>query len=294
MDKKLDSGLQINSKENLNQEALTNEAVKNLDSAKKNQQSKTNQMSLKRRIIFYIVPRFGSFLAKTIYCLTRKQFIFTTPSIIESADKTSLDSINENLNNNKTSEQKQVKKANFPISPIKSNNAIIAFWHGETLMMPHLYMNYRGFVDEKMQNLNVYIMASNHFDGGLIARMCELFGMKTIRGSTDRGGVKALLESIKALNNGFDVGIAIDGPRGPYHHISDGIIMMAQKTNKPIAFCRIIPSAKIKFNTWDKFIIPLPFCKICYDMSEHIYIDPTLSLEQAREVLKQHIAKKDD
>lgn len=296
MDKKLDSSLKVKSldEENLSQEEIKNKVTKNLDSTNENLKSKTNQMSLKRRIIFYIVPRFGLFLAKTIYFLTRKQFIFATPSIIENNANSNLDSTNENLNSNKTNGQQPIKKSNFPISPIKSNNAIIAFWHGETLMMPHLYANYREFVGYSEQNLNVYIMASNHFDGGLIARMCELFGMKTIRGSTDRGGVKALLESIKALNNGFDVGIAIDGPRGPYHHISDGIIMMAQKTNKPIAFCRILPSAKIRFNTWDKFIIPLPFCKICYDMSEHIYIDPELSLEQAMEVLKKHIAKKDD
>ncbi len=165
--------------------------------------------------------------------------------------------------------------------------AIVIFWHGEILMMPFLYRKFR-------EQAQTYIIASNHFDGGLIARMCEIFGMESIRGSTDSGnsnhkGVRALLSSIKVLKEGFNVGIAIDGPRGPYHQISDGMIMMAQKTKKPIIFCRIKPRFYIEFKTWDKFRLPLPFGKICYHMYESFYVDSALSLEQARQEVKQKI-----
>ncbi len=205
--------------------------------------------SLKQKVIFACIPRLGWILAWILYLLNRKHFDFKNKDL---------------------------------------DNTIIAFWHGEILMMPFLYRRFRN------KKPNVHIIASNHFDGGLIARMCEFFGMQIIRGSTDsngtnRGGVKALLSSIKALKEGYDVGIAIDGPRGPYHHISDGIIMMAQKTKKSITFCRIKPRFYIEFKTWDKFRLPLPFGKICYHMYESFYIDSALSLKQARQEVRAKI-----
>ncbi len=173
----------------------------------------------------------------------------------------------------------------------QSDNIILAFWHGEILMLPFLYRKFR----KKPQ---IYIITSNHFDGGLVANMCRLFGMNIIRGSTDssgtnRGGVRALRQSIKALRDNFDIGIAIDGPRGPYHQIADGIIMMAQKTGKKIGICRVFPSSYYELKTWDKFRIPLPFGKICYHISEGFSLDSHLSIQEAKEEILRHIALTD-
>jgi lysophospholipid acyltransferase (LPLAT)-like uncharacterized protein len=55
-----------------------------------------------------------------------------------------------------------------------------------------------------------------------------------LSGSSTRGGAKALLGAIKALQNGVDVAITPDGPKGPMHTIADGIVMIAQKTNSKI------------------------------------------------------------
>lgn len=160
-------------------------------------------------------------------------------------------------------------------------------------MMPFLYRKLRS----KPNTHNVHIISSSHFDGGLIASMCELFGMKTIRGSTDsggkRGGVLALMQSIKALKSGADIGIAMDGPRGPYHHIADGLIMMAQKSGKKINLCRIVPSRYYEFKTWDRFCLPLPFGEICYYGFEGFRLDSSLSIEEARQILQDKVAKID-
>lgn len=166
---------------------------------------------------------------------------------------------------------------------VQQENTILAFWHGEILMLPFLYRKLR-------KTPNIYIISSNHFDGGLIAKMCDLFGFSSIRGSTGsgRGGVRVLISSIRALNEGTDIGIAVDGPRGPYHHIADGVIMMAQKTGKKISICRVYPSCYYEFQTWDKFRLPLPFGKICYYMYESFALDATLSLQEAREIVKKH------
>lgn len=177
------------------------------------------------------------------------------------------------------------RKAFFIDKSVYDDNTILAFWHGEILMLPMLYRKLR-------QHPNIYILSSNHFDGGLIAKMCECFGFESVRGSTGsghKGGVRALMQLISGLRNGKDVGIAVDGPKGPYHHIADGVIMMAQKTGKRISVCRVVPSLRYEFGTWDRFSLPLPFGKICYYMGASFALDPSLSLEEAREVVKKQM-----
>ncbi|SQB97982.1 lipoprotein [Helicobacter fennelliae] len=213
--------------------------------------SKEARMNLKQKMILFFVPRLGYCLVWILYALNRHRFVIDTN--------------------------------------LESDNVIIAFWHGEILMMPFLYRKLR-------KKPNVYIIASSHFDGGLIANMCELFGMKVIRGSTNsggsnRGGVRVLIESFKALNDGYDVGVAMDGPRGPYHQVADGMMMMAQKTGKKITICRIFPSRYYEFKTWDRFKLPLPFGKIHYFMNEGFSISRDLSLEQARQMVNAKISQ---
>lgn len=206
-------------------------------------------MNWKRRVIEAIVPRVGWVVVWILYATSRNRFF-----------------IDESL---------------------QRENTILAFWHGEILMLPMLYRKLR-------QRPNIYILSSNHFDGGLIAKMCECFGFESVRGSTGsghKGGVRALLQLIAGLKNGKDVGIAVDGPKGPYHHIADGVIMMAQKTGKKISVCRVVPSLCYELGTWDRFLLPLPFGKICYYMSEGFALDPSLSLEEAREVVKKQMQR---
>lgn len=205
-------------------------------------------MDWKKRAIEIIIPRIGWAVAWCIYLLNRNKFYFD--------------------------------------DSVKDDNVVLAFWHGEMLMMPFLYRKLR-------KKPNVFIISSNHFDGGLIAKMCELFGFRAIRGSTgsgsNKGGVRVLVQSISALKDGADIGIALDGPRGPYHHVADGVIMMSQKTGKKISICRVVPSRYYEFGTWDRFRLPLPFGKICYYMHEGFVLDSALSLQEAREIIKKRI-----
>ena len=80
----------------------------------------------------------------------------------------------------------------------------MAFWHGRVLTATYFFRN-RGIV----------VMISENFDGEWIARIIERFGYGTSRGSTSRGGQRALLQLKRQMEEGRPAGFAVDGPRGP-------------------------------------------------------------------------------
>ena len=162
---------------------------------------------------------------------------------------------------------------------------IMACWHGELLMIPYAYTKYRKIP-------HVKLLISEHFDGNLIAKTLGYFGFDTIRGSSTRGGVKALIESIKSIKSGYDLGITPDGPKGPLHEVHDGIVVMAQKAKVKIVLVSIKPSSFWQLKSWDKFVIPKPFGIINYYISELIDIDG-LSLEDSKKLIKEGLVKYD-
>ncbi len=128
---------------------------------------------------------------------------------------------------------------------------IIAFWHGRLLMLP--------FVWDKKKLLHLLI--SRHNDGELISKTVKYFGLRSVRGSTKKGGAEALRNMVRFLRSGDWVGISPDGPHGPRMEASEGIAHVSRLANVPI-FPIVYSSNKFKtLNTWDRFLIPFPFCK---------------------------------
>ncbi len=160
---------------------------------------------------------------------------------------------------------------------------IMACWHGELLMIPYAYTRYR-------KNPHVKLLISEHFDGNLIAKTLNFFGFGTIRGSSTRGGAKALIESIKEIKNGYDLGITPDGPKGPRHEIHDGIVVMAQKAKVKIVLVEIKPTKFWQLKSWDKFVIPKPFGTINYYISDLIDVSDK-NLQEAKAILKEGLKK---
>ena len=100
---------------------------------------------------------------------------------------------------------------------------IFAFWHSRQLMMP---LAYRG----RAAN----ILISRHRDGELIHRIVRRFGLRSVRGSTTRGGGTAFRRMIELARAGEDVVITPDGPKGPRHVAKEGVIRLANATGLPI------------------------------------------------------------
>lgn len=165
---------------------------------------------------------------------------------------------------------------------IFKENAILAFWHGEFLMLPFLYIKIR-------KTPKIFVISSEHFDGELMVKLYGYFGFKTIRGSSTKGGRRVLIQAFEKLKDGYDMGITPDGPKGPYHSIADGVVAMAQKTGVNIVVVHTTPSAFWELKTWDRFQIPKPFSTIDYYSMSSFEINKNMDLESAKNMVYQQM-----
>lgn len=174
------------------------------------------------------------------------------------------------------------KKFHSPPS-VGEEPIIFACWHGELLMLPYLYSKYRKIPHAK-------VLISSHFDGMLISKTIKYFGLETIEGSTNRNATRVLMQGIRALKDGYDIGITPDGPKGPRHEVADGIIAMAQKANAKIVLVEMKPTKFWQFNSWDKFIVPKPFGTLNYYSTPPIDV-ASLDMQEAKILIKEGLLK---
>lgn len=151
---------------------------------------------------------------------------------------------------------------------------IIATWHGRLLMTPFGWR----YSDRS------HILVSAHNDGRLISRTLAHFSAQTITGSTRRGGADALRRLHKVLRDGGAVGITPDGPRGPRMRVSPGIVQLARLTGAPIYPLAFAASPSHVFDSWDRFVLPLPFCRGLYLWGDPIEIARDTNKAQIEEV----------
>lgn len=128
--------------------------------------------------------------------------------------------------------------------------AIFAFWHGR-IVPATWYFRGRGIV----------VMISMNVDGEMIARVIERLGYATARGSSSRGGFRALAEMAAAVRRGRDVGFSVDGPRGPRHVAKPGAAILARETGAAIFCFHVAMKRKLQLRSWDRFQVPLPFTR---------------------------------
>ncbi len=155
---------------------------------------------------------------------------------------------------------------------------IISIWHGDLIFQPFNYQNFR-------KNGKGKVIISQNKDGKIATKFALLCKLGVIRGSSSRGSTKVLIEAISELKKGNDIAITPDGPRGPRFSIANGVIAIAQKSGAKIVCFNSIASKYWQFNSWDKFVLPKPFSKIDFYVSEPIDVK-NLSLEEAKQIVK--------
>jgi lysophospholipid acyltransferase (LPLAT)-like uncharacterized protein len=159
---------------------------------------------------------------------------------------------------------------------------VMAFWHGRILPAT-FYFRRRGIV----------VITSENFDGEWIARIIERFGYGTARGSSTRGGVKALLQLARDLEQGRPVGFTIDGPRGPARVAQPGAVWLSQRTGHPILPFHLEASSAWTMRSWDRTQIPKPRATIGIAIGEPFHVPPDVDdegLEAHRVELESRLA----
>ena len=124
---------------------------------------------------------------------------------------------------------------------------ILALWHGRILAAT-LYFRDRGIV----------AMTSENFDGEWVARLMSRFGYRAARGSTSRGGARALAQLKREMAKGYPAAFTVDGPRGPARRVQPGAVWLASATGNPIVPFHIEASKYWTVKSWDRHQVPKP------------------------------------
>ena len=161
--------------------------------------------------------------------------------------------------------------------------AIFTFWHGRIFSATYYWRN-RGIV----------VMTSMNRDGEPIAQCIQRFGYGAARGSSSRGGFRALAEMAREIRNGRDTAFTIDGPRGPRYVAKQGPVLLALKTGAAIFCFHISMKHKIQLNSWDHFQIPLPFTTALVLKAPPIWVPGDASEAHLRALQEQLQATLDD
>ena len=145
---------------------------------------------------------------------------------------------------------------------------IHSFWHGR-IFPATIYFQRRGIV----------VITSENYDGEWIARIIEKFGYGTARGSSSRGGRKALLQLVRDVKS-KGVAFTLDGPRGPAEQAQPGAVWLAKATGSPLLPFHTEAASSWTLKSWDQTQIPKPFTTVAMAIGEPLYV-PREAGEQA-------------
>ncbi len=139
--------------------------------------------------------------------------------------------------------------------------ALYATWHQRMMYLTRFMKSHR-----------LWILVSQSRDGTYGAETAKWLGFKTIRGSSSRGGARALLQVSRQLKDGHAVGILADGPRGPAREAKPGPVLLAGRAGVPLLPVMWGADRCWVLDTWDRYLIPKPFARIAIHFGKPIYV----------------------
>ncbi|MCC5831110.1 MAG: lysophospholipid acyltransferase family protein [Phycisphaeraceae bacterium] len=140
---------------------------------------------------------------------------------------------------------------------------LFALWHGTHFPVLWHY-RHSGFG----------VITSQSRDGEVLTGILHHLGCRCYRGSSSKGGTRALLETAKAVQGGVNLAVAVDGPRGPRGQVKSGILSIAKLSGAPIVPVACGLSHCQQFNSWDRYRLPLPLCHATIIVDEPFYVPP--------------------
>ncbi len=154
---------------------------------------------------------------------------------------------------------------------------IANIWHGT--MLPPIWRH---------RDRRVIALVSEHRDGEYITRVLERLGYGTARGSSTRGGVRALRELLRAGRSGRVLAVTPDGPQGPREVMKTGPLVLAGRSGIPLIPIGVGVSRAWRLSSWDRFAIPRPFSRIHIHYGSPVHVPADLD-EVGMEALRLDI-----
>jgi lysophospholipid acyltransferase (LPLAT)-like uncharacterized protein len=153
----------------------------------------------------------------------------------------------------------------FTDPALRARRPVIILWHDEIFPLIPAHAGER-----------MACVVSQSNDGEILATVLKSFGFLTVRGSSSRGGMRALIAAKRVMDEqGVGVIFTVDGPRGPRHKVKPGAVFLADHAGSPIVPVRVVMSrAKIFHRAWDKFQLPLPFSKCTIIYGDPVTLPP--------------------
>jgi len=118
------------------------------------------------------------------------------------------------------------------------------------------------------------LLVSRSDDGEILTRTLTREGYRIVRGSTGKEGGPAFRALLEMLAAGVSVGIAVDGPKGPYGRVHEGVARLAARSGAPIVPMVARPGRHLQLKTWDRTVVPAPFSRVAMSVGEPIAVDP--------------------
>ena len=150
-------------------------------------------------------------------------------------------------------------------------SVVVATWHKNIFFSIWLLRNHE---------LTALISSSD--DGEAIYDVFAKYGYKAVRGSTTRGGIPALKQLIKLLEEKNSVAITPDGPLGPPEKIQSGVVLLAKYSGVPIIPWHYEADSQWRLKSWDRHKIPKPFTTIVESCGDPFLVPKDLSSEEVQ------------
>ena len=139
------------------------------------------------------------------------------------------------------------RKQNGPVA--------IVLWHNRLFLSAEIVRRYR-------QGRPTFALVSASRDGAWLSAFFSLVGMRTVRGSSSRLGREAATALVEVLQQGHDIGITPDGPRGPCYEVKPGALIVARRTRTPLLVVGAEFASAWRLKSWDGFYVPRPFSRV--------------------------------
>jgi lysophospholipid acyltransferase (LPLAT)-like uncharacterized protein len=148
-------------------------------------------------------------------------------------------------------------------------SVIFSFWHGRMLTLSFTH-----------RNKAIQVLASEHQDGEMMGQTIRLLGFGHVRGSSTRGGARAIRELVGKLEEGLDLGITVDGPKGPKFVVKPGPLEIAKLSGAAVVPITASSRKHWTFTSWDAFEVPKPFSIVSVRYGEPVIVPPDAGVEE--------------